>query len=205
MILLGCLAVGVACSREASDVPVPSREASGSSAPLASGPAAQELSTLLVQPAGYVAIANDPLSGPIDRSGVPYVFADKPGDARTILEHGFTAGYLQSWKTPDSANSSPTDSDNVMSIVLRFDTPENAQAILEYFRASNVADHYELFAVPEELSSGYGAYKAIPGGDAFLGVAWVSGDRLFNVTSSTSGSAASKQRLISLARDQNRR
>jgi hypothetical protein len=96
------------------------------------------------------------------------------------------------------------DPDNVTSMALRFDTPENAQAILEYFRASNAADHYELFAVPAELSSGYGVYKAISGGDVFLGVAWARGDCLFNVTSSASSSAGSKQRLISLAQQQNR-
>ena len=123
---------------------------------------------------------NDGLSGPVSRDDVGRIFVDHTGDAGTILGHGFVAGHFQGWKSPDPTfdpnSTGIPDTTTLVGAVLQFDTPDNARAVLLYFQQQSRADGYQPFAVPAELTGGYG-FRRGPDrlGITYQSVTWMKG------------------------------
>jgi len=178
-------------------------DAGGTVAPQTTGPGAG-LSTLLIQPPGFVGVPNDQLSGPIGRADVGRIFVEHPADATEIVGHGFVGGYARSWKQPPATygagQTTPPDATVIGGFVLQFDTEEHARTVLSHFRRQNVADGYQFLSVPSQLAEGYGVRR---GPDEFglisFGVAWVHGVYLVNITFQTTDKAATANQVIALA------
>lgn len=175
-------------------------------APQTSG-AADRLSTVLVQPPGFVGIPNDPLTGPIGHAEVGKIFVDHPGDATEILSQGFVGGYYRGWQQPTATSvPGPTtipDTTTVTGIVLQFGTEEQARAVAAYFRKQNTEDGYELFTVPTRLAEGYGVQEGPDNLGVYLfGVLWVHGTYVFNVVLQSTDPATTASQVTALAEAQ---
>lgn len=156
---------------------------------------------LLSPPAGYRPIPDDPISGPIDCATVPVIFSNHPEDAGTILDAGFVAGAVAFWQ--DEPVDDPTLRDLVTLgvILLEFDTPDNADTVLRYFRMAAGTEADEFFDVPVVLTSGYGVHSEEP--DSFetvvYGIAWRHGSIVVNVTYSSSAVARDTGPVVDVA------
>lgn len=175
---------------------------SGSSAPAA----VADLSKVLIQPSGFVAMNPDPISGPIGGIGdVRRIFTDHPDDPTYIVKHGFVRGYIRAWQESHDASeySDPLaeiHSVTVLALVMQLETAENAKAIVAHFRAKNLEDGYQVFAVPSELPDGYGTYVK-QGEQVFThmyGVSWTCGRYTFDLMVSYDAQS-SAETAISLA------
>ena len=186
------LATGLAaCASGHAGAGTPVSSASSPIGSVGAAPSAADLSSVLIRPAGFEAIPNDALSGPIQTpSDVRHFFTDHPDDPAEILDHGFTAGYAHFWQqtyTGSVTDPAFTTRPNADGIVIQFANADDATAVLEYFKRSNAADKYVSFDVPGSLPNGYGSYLVQPGQTAnlttyYYGVVWTRGSRLFNVS-----------------------
>jgi len=177
----------------------------------ASEDASAGLADVLIQPAGFTAMANDPLGGPIaSPDDVHRVFADHPEDPQEILIHHFTGGYVRNWTrggpTPPPLSTAIPSTTVFSAIVLEFASPADARAVVGYFRQRNVADGYALFPVPAQLADGYGG-RVQQGPDvpsSLYAVAWTRGNRVFDVAVNYTDPPAGPDEVIAQAVAQDR-
>jgi hypothetical protein len=189
----------------------PTAQDAGPSAGPSAGPTATvvDLGSVIVAPPGFTPAQNDSVSGPISIDDLPKVFVDHPEDPVVIRDNGFRRGYIKSWVQ----TSAPTDGTGLpvrtsaYTVALEFSTAGGAGAVTGYFRQKNIEDHWELFAVPPELSNGYGA--TLVQGTEFKnylhGVAWTAGTLLFDVMLVYPSPPDSTRQVTSLATAQNAR
>jgi hypothetical protein len=193
-----------ACTGHAGTAPRPQSTASAASTPV-------DLSNVLVQPAGFEAMHNDVTSGPLQTPDeVRRFFTDSPGDPAEILSHGFVGGYVRAFQ-PDQNLPSNADAKIeetiLLEIVIQFDTPAHAVAVEQYFRHAPAIWPVRSFAVPSQLTAGYGQYQVQGAGRTatyLYSVVWVSHNRLFNVGIDYSTPRRSADQVISVAVAQRR-
>jgi len=170
-----------------------------------------DLSGVLIQPTGFGPVPNDTISGPLQTpDDIRKFFTDRPSDPAEILSHGFVAGYVREWQAPQ--NQPPSGSTVIVApmllkIVLQFDSTAHAMTVEQYFRHAAQLWPVTGFAVPSQLSAGYGQYQVQGSGTAasyLYSIVWVSHDRLFNVAIEYSAPQKSPAQVISTAIAQNR-
>jgi hypothetical protein len=198
------LASASACGGHAGPAPQRPSATSTSSTPV-------DLSNVLIQPAGFGPVPNDTTSGPLQTpDDVRRFFTDRPSDPAEILSHGFAGGYVREWQAPQ--NPSPSGSTvivapTLLEVVLQFDTAAHAMTVEQYFRHAPQLWPVTSFAVPSQLTAGYGQYQVQGSGTTasyLYAVVWVSRNRLFNVGIDYSAPQKSPDQAISVAVTQNR-
>jgi hypothetical protein len=170
---------------------------------------AADLGSVIVTPPGFTPAKNDTISGSISMDDLPKIFIDHPEDAVVIRDNGFRRGYIKSW----TQTGAPTDRTGLpvrtsgYTVALEFNTAGGAGAVTGYFRQKNIEDHWELFAVPPELSNGFGATLVQGKGvkNYLHGVAWTAGTLLFNILLVYPSPPESTRQVTSLATTQNAR
>jgi hypothetical protein len=173
------------------------------------GSATDELAGVLATPAGYTESAGDPLAGPVTTQGdLGDIFADHPEDAGAIYSNGFQTGYMNGWsKVTAATDAAAPDQVEAAGLVLRFDTAAHAAAVVDYLRASDAKDGYQMFAVPAGLAHGYGGSLGRGTGTKVYvqEVAWTKGTLVCDLMLTTLRPPAPTDQIISMATTENAR
>jgi len=152
-----------------------------------------DLEGLLLRPSGYQPVPGDGMSGPVRTAeDVHRLFSDTPGMPAEILGHGFVAGYVQNWtrSTDPTATASTVSTVEMTAVVLQFRSIAQATTMVRSFRRQAATLGYTEFAVPANLTAGYGVQQRQGSGDvttSYYAVAWAHGPLVYEVSLQHSG------------------